>query len=360
MNKKSAFELIYIISSAFHSRHIALEYKVQMADNTTKSTDPIFPEVKMNLVTPKSPVVGTVVKSEVCLKGGRKSASFVRHVEIDISGTPLEGNCRAGQSFGVIAPGEDANGKPHKVRLYSLASPTCGEDGEGKIIATTPKRVIDEYTPQKDGDDEARHDLFLGVCSNYTCSLKVGDKVQVTGPSGKRFLLPVDHNKHDYIFMATGTGIAPFRSMCKDLFENPDGPTTSQVHVVMGTPYTTDLLYDDFFVELSENHDNFHYHAAVSREKQPDGSRGLYVGQLIDKKYDDVFGNILTSDRGLMYMCGLIGMQFGIYQIFAERGITDAYMTIKDELKDIPCSEWNREQMRRYIKPTHRMMVEVY
>jgi ferredoxin--NADP+ reductase len=300
------------------------------------------------------------VKSEVCLKGGRKSASFVRHVEIDISGTPLEGNCCAGQSFGIVAPGEDASGKPHKVRLYSLASPSWGEDGEGKVISTTPKRVIDEYTPQKDGDDPERHDLFLGVCSNYICDLQVGEKVQVTGPSGKRFLLPVNHNKHDYIFMATGTGIAPFRSMCKDLFEHPDGPTTSQVHVVMGTPYTTDLLYDDFFCDLQENHENFHYHAAISREKQADGSRGLYVGQLVEEKYDELFGPILSSDRGLMYMCGLVGMQFGIYQLFAEKGIEDAYMSIKDELKDIPCKDWDKEQMHRYIKPTHRLLVEVY
>ena len=331
-----------------------------MPDDTTTVPMPEFPEVQMNLVTPKSPVTGTVVKSEVCLRGGRKSASFVRHVEIDVSGTPLEGTCRAGQSFGVIAPGEGENGKPHKVRLYSLASPTCGEDGEGKIIATTPKRVIDEYTPQKEGDDQERHELFLGVCSNYVCDLQVGDKVQVTGPSGKRFLLPVDHNKHDYVFMATGTGIAPFRSMCKDLFENPDGPTTSQVHVVMGTPYTTDLLYDDFFCELEETHENFHYHKAVSRERQEDGSKGLYVGQMVDKKFDEVFGPILQSERGLMYLCGLLGMQFGIYQLFAEKEITKAYMTIKDELKDVPYTDWDKEQMRRYIKPTHRLMVEVY
>jgi len=331
-----------------------------MTDETTTVPMPEFPEVEMNLVTPKAPVTGTVVKSEVCLKGGRKSASFVRHVEIDISGTPLEGHCVAGQSFGIIAPGEDENGKPHKVRLYSLASPTLGEKGEGKIISTTPKRVIDEYTPQKDGDDDDRHDLFLGVCSNYLCDLIVGDKVQVTGPSGKRFLLPTDYDKHDYIFMATGTGIAPFRAMCKDLFEHSDGPTTSQVHVVMGTPYTTDLLYDDFFCELEEKHDNFHYHQAISRERQADGSKGLYVGQLIDKMYDEVFGPILTSNRGLMYLCGLIGMQFGTYQLFAERGIAQAYMTIKDDLKDVPVSEWNIEQMRRYIKPTPRLMVEVY
>ena len=331
-----------------------------MSDDTITASMPIFPEVQMNIVTPKAPVTGTVVKSEVCLKGGRKSASFVRHVEIDISGTPLEGQCRSGQSFGIIAPGVDAKGKPHKVRLYSLASPTCGEDGEGKVISTTPKRVIDEFTPQKDGDDPESHELFLGVCSNYVCDLQVGDKVQVTGPSGKRFLLPVEHDKHDYIFMATGTGIAPFRSMCKDLFENPSGPTTSQVHVVMGTPYTTDLLYDDFFCELEKKYENFHYHKAVSREKQSDGSRGLYVGQLVEREYDETFGPILQSSRGLMYMCGLIGMQFGIYQLFAKMGITEAYMTIKDDLKDVGFKDWDREQMRRYIRPTHRMMIEVY
>jgi len=331
-----------------------------MSEDTTAVPMPVFPEVEMNIVTPLAPVTCTVVKSDVCLKGGRKSASFVRHVEFDISGTPLEGKCRSGQSFGVVAPGEDANGKPHKVRLYSLSSPTCGEDGEGKIISTTPKRVIDEFTPQIDGDDPDRHDLFLGVCSNYICDLKVGDKVQVTGPSGKRFLLPVDHNKHDYIFVATGTGIAPFRSMCKDLFEHPDGPTTSQVHLVMGSPYTTDLLYDDFLCELSKNHDNFHYHTAVSREKQEDGSKGLYVGQVIEKYYDDVFGPILSSNRGIMYMCGLVGIQWSIYQLLAEKKITESYMTIKDDLDEVPYTEWTKEQMRRYIKPTHRLLVEVY
>ena len=95
-----------------------------MSDKTTMTSEPVFPEVEMNLVTPKAPVTGTVVKSEVCLKGGRKSASFVRHVEIDISGTPPVGKCRAGQSFGGVTPGGDAKGKPHKVRLYSLASST--------------------------------------------------------------------------------------------------------------------------------------------------------------------------------------------------------------------------------------------
>jgi ferredoxin--NADP+ reductase len=321
---------------------------------------PVFPEVLMNLVKPTAPVTGTVVSTETCLKGGRKSASFVRHVAIDVSGTPLEGQFHPGQSFGIVPPGNDEKGKPHKVRLYSLASPSWGEDGEGKVISTTPKRVIDEYTPQKEGEEENRHDLFLGVCSNYICDLKVGDKVQVTGPSGRQFLLPVDRNAHDYVFMATGTGIAPFRSMCMDLFDHPDGPTTSQVHVVMGTPYTTDLLYDELFCEYAKKHENFHYHPAVSRELRRDGSRGLYVDGLVTEQFDEIFGPLLENDRGLLYMCGLIGMQFGVYKLLGERGLIDAYMTLKDEVKDVPPSEWTREQMKRYIRPTHRMMVEVY
>ncbi len=316
---------------------------------------PEFPEVPMNLVKPKEPVIGKVVGSETCLKGGRKSAGFVRHVAIDVSGTPLEGQLYPGQSFGIVPPGEDENGKPHKVRLYSLASPSWGEDGEGKVISTTPKRVIDEFTSQKDGDDESCHELFLGVCSNYICDAKVGDEVQVCGPNGKRFLLPVDRNAHDYVFMATGTGIAPFRSMCMELFDHPDGPTSSQVHLVMGSPYESDLLYDDLFRGYAEKHDNFHYHTAISR-----GANKQYVHGLVESQWEDVFNPVLSSERGLLYMCGLIGMQFGVYQLLGERGLSDDYMEIKDELQGVPVSDWDRETMRRYIRPSERMMVEVY
>ena len=71
--------------------------------------------------------------------------------------------------------GTDANGKAHKVRLYSIASPTYGEDGDGKVLATTCKRLIGEREPQSDKDDPTDHRLFLGVCSNHVCDLRAGD-----------------------------------------------------------------------------------------------------------------------------------------------------------------------------------------
>ncbi len=326
-------------------------------DSTEHSPDPVLPDVNMHLVPPSKPVVGRVVESTNCMKG--KSASFVRHVSIDVSGTPLEGAFCSGQSFGVVPPGVDHNGKPHKVRLYSIASPTRGEDGEGKVLATTCKRLIDEYWPQTPKDDETRHDLFTGVCSNYLCDSKVGDEILVTGPVGKRFILPAEPCRHDYLFLATGTGIAPFRGMISDLLEGPDGPVDSDIHLVMGVPYTTDLLYDDALRALEKRHANFHYHTVVSREIQPDGTKGGYVHHYLDRQVH-LHETLLREDRTLMYLCGLAGMQLGVFQFLARAGLGDAYLKVKDDLRDVAPADWDTKSIRKYVRPTHRCMLEVY
>ena len=151
------------------------------------------------------------------------------------------------------------------------------------MLATTPKRLIAERSPQKAGDDPNDHSLFLGVCSNYVCDLKPGEPVAVTGPAGKRFLLPQDPSQHDFLFLATGTGIAPFRGMVMELLQGPPEGSPwkanwkrcgSRVELVMGSPYTTDLLYDDLLRGLAKQHANFHYHPVISRETRADGGRG--------------------------------------------------------------------------------------
>jgi ferredoxin--NADP+ reductase len=304
-----------------------------------------------------APVTGRIVETRLCTKG--KSHSFVRHIAIDITGTALAGNFLVGQSFGVIPPGVDRNGKPHQVRLFSVACPSSGEDGRGNVIATTVKRVIDEFKPQCANDDQDDHALFLGVCSNYLCDLKVGAEVKVTGPNGKRFLLPVNTADHDYVFIATGTGIAPFRGMVMELLESAAGPCPSQIHLVMGSPYTTDLLYDDLFRRLQSEHRNFHYHTAISREMRPDGRRGLYVNHLIDERMD-LFGPLLQSPRTLVYVCGLAGMQVGLFRTFAIHGVGDQYMQVKPELAGVDPVEWAEDKIKRYVRPTRRCMLEVY
>lgn len=321
--------------------------------------EPDLHDVSMHLVLPADPVTGTVVKNELCMRG--KSASYVRHVCVDVSGTPLEGNFRAGQSFGVIPAGLDGHGKPHKMRLYSIASPTCGEDGEGQVLSTTCKRLIDEYAPQTVRDDTERRGLFLGVCSNYISDLMPGDEVLVTGPAGKRFVLPKDPSKHDFMFLATGTGIAPFRGMVKDLFEGPDGALTSDVHLVMGAPYRSDLLYDDFFEAMDTKHPGFHYHRVISREVPAEGSRlgKGYVHHYLDRAVH-LHEDLLRRDRTLIYICGLAGMQTGVFQMLAARGLGEGYLKIKGVCQEMPPEEWEAADIRRWVRPTHRCMLEVY
>lgn len=308
----------------------------------------------MHAVKPKAPVVGRVVSTESCMLG--KSASFVRHVSIDVSGTPLAGSFRVGQAFGVIAPGEDERGKPHAIRLYSLACPSQGEDGAGNVVSTTVKRVIDEYTVQKEGDDQEAHQLFLGVCSNYLCDIQVGDEVLVTGPAGKRFLLPADPSKHDYLLVATGTGIAPYYGMIRELLKGPGGPTSSEIHLVMGTPYTTDLLYDDYFASMAEEHGNFHYHRVISRSDV----RREYVDSYIDREMDSTFRQLLSNPRSLLYLCGLEGMESGMYRMLARHGLAEGFVNVKEPLTLEEHETWDAKSMKRNVKAGPRCLVEVY
>lgn len=318
---------------------------------TEHTEGPVLHDVKMHLHPPSDPGVGIVVSNEKCT-AGRRSAGFVRHVAIDVSNTKLAGNFRSGQSFGVLPPGQDSRGKNHALRLYSIASPTRGEDGEGKVLATTVKRLIDEH-------DETQK-LFLGIASNYLCDLKPGDEVRVTGPSGKRFVLPASPADHDYIFFATGTGIAPFRGMLHDLLENP-ASSRSNIALVMGSPYSSDLLYDKHLRELASRHPNFKYITAISREVMADAPRPLYVQDRLDTSRD-YFEPLLKSDRTLIYICGIAGMELGIFQGMArtlDPAALDPYLRVEPEARDSIAS-WDRRMIHKQIRPTRRVFLEVY
>jgi len=311
---------------------------------------PELPDVQQHLVKPNAPVIGTIVSNEVCTKS-KKAARFVRHIEIDVSGTPLENAWVSGQSFGVIPEGLTEQGNPHKLRLYSIAAPASGENGNGKVISTTLKRVVDEHW-----DD---HTLFTGVCSNYLADCQIGDKVQLTGPVGKRFLLPKDPSAHNYIFIATGTGIAPFRSMLGDLTRLG---MPSRVDLIMGSPYESDLLYDDELRELAEDYPNrFFYRTAISRHRVPNQNGMYYVqGRILEDA--SVLTEILKSDRTLIYICGIAGMELGVFQSLAailDPASLAQYLTIDPEISADP-KAWERKMISRQIKHTKRLFLEVY
>lgn len=310
--------------------------------------EPVLREVAMHLLRPSEPGTAIVTRNDRCT-AGEKSAGFIRHLEIDVSGTPLEGRCLPGQSIGIVPDGSDETGRPHKVRLYSLCSPSGGEDGRGRIYATTVKRTIFE--------DRATHRLHLGVASNFLCDLRVGDRVQITGPNGKRFVLPRDVHAHDYLFIATGTGIAPFRGMVMDLLASG---YRGRVTLIMGAPYSTDLVYHDYFSSAAREHPNFVYLTAISRE--PNGPLGpLHVQHRLRAERESLREQ-LASTRNLVYICGVAGMELGVFQELALALPVESleqYLAVDADALGAVAS-WSRRMIHKEVRPTRRVLMEVY
>lgn len=261
-------------------------------------------EVHINLHTPKDPARGRLIEKTKLVE--KKSPHHTWHLVYDISGARFAGRYLAGQSLGVIPPGVDEEGRPHKLRLYSVASPWFGEDGEGKTVAFCVKREIDEHW--------YRPGLHIGVCSNYLCNMQVGEEALLTGPSGNRFLLPEDPNAHRYVFIATGTGIAPFRGFLLEL--ERAGYSGDAPWLFFGVPYSTDILYDSFFRERAEA-GRLRYHLAISREGRTRAGKRPYVQEVMREAIGDV-GPVLRDPRTLVYLCGLKGMETGIYEVLGE------------------------------------------
>lgn len=314
-----------------------------------RHTDPVLPAVRMHLHKPDAPCMATVVRNEVCT-AGRKAAGFIRHLEFDVSGSDLVGACLPGQAIGVMPPGVDADGRPHKLRLYSVSSPSTGEDGDPARIAATVKRTIEEHVDT--------HRLVLGVASNYLCDAQPGDRVALTGPVGKKFLVPADAGAHDYLFVAAGTGVAPFRGMVQDLVRSGVG---SRIALVMGAPYRTDLIYDDLFSRVAREHPNFRYLTALSREPQDGGGPPMYVQDRIAAEHEWMVP-LLESDRTVVYVCGIAGMELGVFQALARLlpgSALDGYLRVAEPVRG-EFGRWTRAMVHHELTPTRRVMLEVY
>lgn len=310
--------------------------------SNTSTSEIKLPEVELNIYSPKNPVEVPVVENYIVTK--ESSPNFVRHVTFDVSGTELENRVRVGQSVGVLPPGKNEKGRAHKLRLYSVSSPSSGEKGQKHLISTTVKRTIEEFNEK----------LYIGVASNYLADLKPGDKVLLTGPSGKRFLLPENPQDFNYVFFATGTGIAPFRGMIHELFEED---YKNECTLIFGCPYRTDLLYSDYFEKMQKEHENFHYLKCISREnRRADGSKQYVQSKICDNQ--DLLNPILGKENTLIYICGLKGMEAGIYKELINQGLLD-YVQIKKEFPE-NIFEVPNSDLKKFIKPSARTFEEVY
>ncbi|ABX09044.1 FAD-binding oxidoreductase [Prochlorococcus marinus] len=298
---------------------------------------PAHPNVPVNTYKPKTPFIGTVKENYSLLKSG--AIGRVNHITFDLSsGDPLLKYVE-GQSIGIIPAGEDANGKPHKIRLYSIASTRHGDDYKGNTVSLCVRQL--QY--EKDGK------TIDGVCSTYLCDIKPGDKVKITGPVGKEMLLPEDENAN-IIMLATGTGIAPMRAYLRRMFDPTEQEKNSwnykgNAWLFMGAPKTANLLYDsDFEGYKSKFPNNLRYTKAISREQKNARGGRMYIQDRVLEHADEIFA-LIENPKTHIYLCGLKGMEPGI----------DEAMTQAAASKGLVWSE-----LRPQLKKAGRWHVETY
>jgi len=255
------------------------------------------------------------------------------HIVFDTSPSGLQ--FVEGQSVGVIPPGQREDGRPQKLRLYSVASGRWGEAGRPELLGLCVKRVVEQ---RPEGE-------FRGVASNYLCDLKPGDTVPMTGPVGKAFALPAEDDSH-VIMLATGTGIAPFRSFLEFMYGG-ETPWRGQTRLFFGCKRDSEASYMNAADDSIRRYDGtpgYRSCRALSREQSnPDGSR-VYVQHRLRENHEDII-ELLRSDRCTIYQCGLKGM---------EQGIEEALIWICEQHGE----DWS--ELKTQMRADGRWNVEVY
>lgn len=163
--------------------------------------------------------------------------------------------------------------KPRRRRSYSIASAPSGTNEFELVITRQPHGLASDY-------------LWTRV--------EAGSSISFTGPSGL-FTLP-EKIETDLCFIATGTGIAPFRSMLLDIVNH--NRSSENIDLIFGTRLLNDALYRDEMESLQTILPNFHYHLTLSREHSPD-----YAGRkgYVHSVYEELFADKRPAN---FYLCG--------------------------------------------------------
>jgi ferredoxin--NADP+ reductase len=300
-----------------------------MTQAQAKSTD-----IPVNIYRPKNPFVGKCLENtELVAEGG---IGTVRHLTFDLSGGDL--HYLEGQSIGIIPPGTDDQGKPHKLRLYSIASTRHGDRLDDKTVSLCVRQL--EYKHPETGE------TVYGVCSTYLCNLEVGADIAITGPVGKEMLLPQDENA-TIIMMATGTGIAPFRAYLWRMFKekHEDYQFKGLAWLFFGIPTSANILYKEELEKLqAEFGDHFRLTHAISREQQNAEGGRMYIQHRIAEHADELW-ELMQKENTHTYICGLKGMEDGIDEALSAAAAKQG-------------ASWTDYQKK--MKQQHRWHVETY
>ena len=146
-----------------------------------------------------------------------------------------------------------------------------------------------------------------GRGSNWLNSLKKGDELSFIGPNGE---FTLQNTNEDSIFIATGTGIAPFKAIIEEHLEN----YKKKMHLIFGVRHVEDICYRELFEELAKKHSHFTFDLTLSR---PDDSWKGKSGRVTE-----ILQSYAIKDQEV-YICGLKEMITSVEEILKEKGLSE-------------------------------------
>ena len=219
------------------------------------------------------------------------------------------------------------------------------EEEEPRVysIASSPNRDELELCIRRVPDGELTPDL----CERAS----EGDDLFLRGPYGDEFMLQ-DPSERDLVFVATGTGAAPFKSMIEYTFEEGRDEFEGRerdIWLIVGSSWADDLPYREEFIELADENPNFHPVFTCSREEYlgewdgeteyvqhtllkylaPDcvdtDSLPRDVAEFVDSETKTDIEARIDPKNAEVYVCGIGAMCESVREVVEPLGVPDLY-----------------------------------
>ncbi len=148
--------------------------------------------------------------------------------------------------------------------------------------------------------DRNRFELCLnlvheGTFTPHLFAMKPGESVEMAPPLG---FFVLRNPAKSALFVATGTGIAPFRSMAPDYLSSVHA---KDLTLLFGVRYETSIYYREDFEMLEKHYSNFHFWPTLSRPGPSWAGRSGHV----QTHLMEALGERRDLD---VYICGLKAM----------------------------------------------------
>jgi ferredoxin/flavodoxin---NADP+ reductase len=208
------------------------------------------------------------------------------------------------------------------VGVQALDEPFPFEAGQyatlGLVGHDSPKLIQRPMSVSSSADDLSEYEFFIRLVDSggFTPLLwerTVGDPINIKGPKGK-FLLQDDGRRA--VFVASGTGLAPFTSMIDTLLDRGE---TRDIVLLHGVSHEHDLAWHDELTALESSGFPLRYVATVSRPNENPGWTGPTgrVETIVEGQMEELG---LTADTATLYLCGNPEMITAVEEIGLRRG----------------------------------------